>query len=373
MDAPAARRPARPSPPATTRAAQGARPRRVPADRSRSRRDRRRRPAGDADRRRRMLWDETIGPGGDAVARAAPRRASCASPTSRATPAPTCSCTTRAQPIERLNVADTVKVQWQAYLGAGSLLLSDMGRVLLSIVADTSGTPRRALRRVEPAAQRGEVRRRRRPRRAPQRAATGSRSRWPSTGSAAATSCPTSTSSRACASRPTARSRFDERAVAAGRVRRAAGRAAGDRRRRQHAARARPPPRVHGRRRCASPRGRMRPTTRADAALVGDARGRARVPATPRSSCSRTRAERRRDRPCSTTRCVAARAPWADVVERGAHAAHRRPRGQPGRRLPPLQRRRSRRALQRARHDRRAGQHLPRRRARSCSPTRAGR
>jgi uncharacterized protein len=41
------------------------------------------------------------------------------------------------RPIERLNVADTIKVQWQAYLGAGSLLLSDMGRVLMSIVADT--------------------------------------------------------------------------------------------------------------------------------------------------------------------------------------------------------------------------------------------
>ena len=42
-------------------------------------------------------------------------------------------------PAERLNVADTVKVQWQAYLGAGALLLSDMGRVLATIVADTSG------------------------------------------------------------------------------------------------------------------------------------------------------------------------------------------------------------------------------------------
>ena len=42
-------------------------------------------------------------------------------------------------PSERLNVADTVKVQWQAYLGAGALLLSDMGRVLMSITSDTSG------------------------------------------------------------------------------------------------------------------------------------------------------------------------------------------------------------------------------------------
>ncbi|HEX4107300.1 MAG TPA: urea amidolyase associated protein UAAP1 [Solirubrobacteraceae bacterium] len=38
---------------------------------------------------------------------------------------------------ERLNVADTVKVPWQAYLGAGHPLLSDQGRVLATIVADT--------------------------------------------------------------------------------------------------------------------------------------------------------------------------------------------------------------------------------------------
>jgi urea carboxylase-associated protein 2 len=42
-------------------------------------------------------------------------------------------------PWERLNVADTVKVQWQAYLGAGALLLSDQGRALATIVEDTSG------------------------------------------------------------------------------------------------------------------------------------------------------------------------------------------------------------------------------------------
>ncbi|QHC68246.1 DUF1989 domain-containing protein [Rathayibacter sp. VKM Ac-2759] len=43
------------------------------------------------------------------------------------------------EPHERLNVADTVKVQWQVYAGAGQLLLSDQGRVLASIVADDSG------------------------------------------------------------------------------------------------------------------------------------------------------------------------------------------------------------------------------------------
>lgn len=39
---------------------------------------------------------------------------------------------------ERLNPADTVKVQWQAYLGEGALLLSDLGRVLATITSDTS-------------------------------------------------------------------------------------------------------------------------------------------------------------------------------------------------------------------------------------------
>lgn len=42
-------------------------------------------------------------------------------------------------PHERLNAADTVKVPWQAYLGAGHPLLSDQGRVLATIVVDTSG------------------------------------------------------------------------------------------------------------------------------------------------------------------------------------------------------------------------------------------
>jgi urea carboxylase-associated protein 2 len=40
---------------------------------------------------------------------------------------------------ERLNPADTVKVQWQAYLATGSRLLSDMGRALMTIVEDSSG------------------------------------------------------------------------------------------------------------------------------------------------------------------------------------------------------------------------------------------
>lgn len=43
-------------------------------------------------------------------------------------------------PYERLNVADTVKVPWQAYLGAGHPLLSGFGRLLATIVSDTSGS-----------------------------------------------------------------------------------------------------------------------------------------------------------------------------------------------------------------------------------------
>ncbi|WP_040812862.1 DUF1989 domain-containing protein [Nocardia concava] len=42
-------------------------------------------------------------------------------------------------PWERLNVADTVKVPWQAYLGVVHPLLSDQGRVLATVVADSSG------------------------------------------------------------------------------------------------------------------------------------------------------------------------------------------------------------------------------------------
>ena len=42
-------------------------------------------------------------------------------------------------PWERLNVADTMKVPWQAYLGVGHPLLSDQGRILATVVADSSG------------------------------------------------------------------------------------------------------------------------------------------------------------------------------------------------------------------------------------------
>ncbi|SDQ59065.1 hypothetical protein SAMN02800687_2003 [Curtobacterium sp. UNCCL20] len=43
------------------------------------------------------------------------------------------------EPWERLNVADTQKIPWQAYLGAGSPLLSGDGRALATVLEDTSG------------------------------------------------------------------------------------------------------------------------------------------------------------------------------------------------------------------------------------------
>lgn len=40
---------------------------------------------------------------------------------------------------ERLNLPDTVKVQWTTELRKGRVLFSDMGRVMLSIIEDSSG------------------------------------------------------------------------------------------------------------------------------------------------------------------------------------------------------------------------------------------
>ena len=86
-----------------------------------------------------LVWEETVAPGGYAsrrIARGTRLRLidkagdACAS----------LNIFNAEMPTERLNVADTVKVQWNAYLGAGKLLLSDMGRVLASILADEAGT-----------------------------------------------------------------------------------------------------------------------------------------------------------------------------------------------------------------------------------------
>ena len=85
-----------------------------------------------------VLWDETI-PAGGYAARELRRGA-----TLRLTNLQGDGCIqflvyNAERPIERLNIADTVKVQWQAYPAQGALLLSDMGRALMSLRADTCG------------------------------------------------------------------------------------------------------------------------------------------------------------------------------------------------------------------------------------------
>src|SRR3954470_9829172 len=43
------------------------------------------------------------------------------------------------QPLERYNMADTLKAQHTAHLTAGCVCYSDMGRILCSLIADTCG------------------------------------------------------------------------------------------------------------------------------------------------------------------------------------------------------------------------------------------
>lgn len=49
-------------------------------------------------------------------------------------------CYNADNPVERLNVADTAKIQFDAFLKKGMVIYSDMGRVLFSITEDTSGS-----------------------------------------------------------------------------------------------------------------------------------------------------------------------------------------------------------------------------------------
>jgi len=84
-----------------------------------------------------MLWAETIAPGGYAAKRL--NRGARLRLLDLAGDACLSMLLFNAErPVERLNVADTQKVQWNAYLGQGSLLLSDMGKVLMSVVEDTA-------------------------------------------------------------------------------------------------------------------------------------------------------------------------------------------------------------------------------------------
>lgn len=85
------------------------------------------------------LWEETIAPGGYATRRL-PRGSRLRLIDVAGDACASMLVFNAEMPTERLNVADTVKVQWNAYLEAGKLLLSDMGRVLFSIVRDDAAT-----------------------------------------------------------------------------------------------------------------------------------------------------------------------------------------------------------------------------------------
>jgi hypothetical protein len=86
-----------------------------------------------------MVWEETIAPGGYA-AKQLDRGARIRLIDLEGDACASMLAFNAERPIERLNVADTLKVQWNAYLGAGRLVLSDMGKVLFSVVEDTAGT-----------------------------------------------------------------------------------------------------------------------------------------------------------------------------------------------------------------------------------------
>ena len=86
-----------------------------------------------------LLWEETIAAGGYATRRL-PRGARLRLIDLEGDACASLLLFNAEMPTERLNVADTVKVQWNAYLGQGKLLLSDMGRVLMSILEDDAGT-----------------------------------------------------------------------------------------------------------------------------------------------------------------------------------------------------------------------------------------
>ena len=90
--------------------------------------------SGDA-----LLWEETIAAGGYA-SRRLPRGARLRLVDLKGDACASLLLFNAEMPTERLNVADTVKVQWNAYLGQGKLLLSDMGRVMMSILEDDAGT-----------------------------------------------------------------------------------------------------------------------------------------------------------------------------------------------------------------------------------------
>jgi uncharacterized protein len=86
-----------------------------------------------------LLWEETIAAGGYATRRL-PRGSRLRLIDLKGDACASLLIFNAEMPSERLNVADTVKVQWNAYLGQGKLLLSDMGRVLMSFLSDDAET-----------------------------------------------------------------------------------------------------------------------------------------------------------------------------------------------------------------------------------------
>jgi uncharacterized protein len=86
-----------------------------------------------------LLWEETIAAGGYATRRL-PRGSRLRLIDLKGDACASVLIFNAEMPTERLNVADTVKVQWNAYLGQGKLLLSDMGRVMMSFLADDAET-----------------------------------------------------------------------------------------------------------------------------------------------------------------------------------------------------------------------------------------
>lgn len=85
-----------------------------------------------------VLWETVVPPGArwsHVVKRGTILRVEVVEPTSGVA----CLAYNADDTSERLNVADTVKIQWGIRLGANKVLYSDMGRVLYSIVSDTCG------------------------------------------------------------------------------------------------------------------------------------------------------------------------------------------------------------------------------------------
>ena len=86
-----------------------------------------------------MVWSETIAPGGYASKRLN-RGARLLIEDVAGDACVSLLAFNAEQTSERLNIADTLKVQWNAYLGVNKIVLSDMGRSLLSILEDDAQT-----------------------------------------------------------------------------------------------------------------------------------------------------------------------------------------------------------------------------------------